>query len=167
MNNEKQDVFYFQVTDIWKRFCELHTTLFDLTCDEYSLLLGSEIDDLNLKVDEKQGVIDEISSLEKLREDLIKSINETLSEEASIDSVSELLAYFENFDVEKKGKHLFRFNQLLIDVIEKIQAQNKKNQLFINKAILSLQSIREEAAGLKNYSTYTQKATTAKIHIQG
>lgn len=167
MEKEKQEVFYFQVTDIWKRFCELHTKLFDLTCDEYSLLLGSDIDLLSEKLDEKQETIDLISKVEILREDLISSINTTLTDETRITSVSGLLDIFNDIEVEKTGKHLFRFNQLLLDIIEKIQAQNKKNQLFINKAILSLQSIREEAFGGNNYSTYTPKATTSKIQTQG
>jgi flagellar biosynthesis/type III secretory pathway chaperone len=63
------------------------------------------------------------------------------------------------YEVEKNQKHLFRFNALLIDIIEKIQTQNKRNQLFINKALLSLKQIRIEATGKKNYSLYTSKGS--------
>ena len=165
MDREKLEVYYFQVTDIWKRFCELHNTLFDLTCDEYALLLSSEIDGLELKLEEKQSVIDQISATEKLRSSLIDSIN-TEFNETKINSVRDLLSFFTDVPAETSGKHLYRFNQLLVDIIEKIQQQNKKNQLFINKAILSLQSIREEAIPGSKYSTYTSKATTAKIHTE-
>ena len=50
---------------------------------------------------------------------------------------------------------IFRFNALLIDIITKIQVQNKNNQLFINRSLLNLKSIREDALGQKSYSTYT------------
>ena len=42
--NEKLQVLYFKVTDIWKRFCEEHTLLLDKTFEEYSLLLASNVD---------------------------------------------------------------------------------------------------------------------------
>jgi flagellar biosynthesis/type III secretory pathway chaperone len=59
--------------------------------------------------------------------------------------------------------HLEKFNSYLIDTIEKIQEQNKKNQIFINKTLLSLKTIREEAMGRKNYSTYNSKGSTKQL----
>ena len=81
---------------------------------------------------------------------------------ASIESVSDLLNFMGSLEVEKKEQHLFRFNALLIDIIEKIQKQNKKNQIFINKAIHNLQEIRLEASGEKNYKTYNSNANTSR-----
>ena len=66
------------------------------------------------------------------------------------------------YEDQNNTKHLYRFNELLIDVIEKIQEQNKKNQVFLNKAINNLREIREEAMGVKNYSTYNQKGHSVK-----
>ena len=63
------------------------------------------------------------------------------------------------YPVELKEKHLFRFNALLIDLIEKIQNQNKRNQLFINKALHSLKEIRQDVLGKKSYSTYTSRGS--------
>ena len=93
-----------------------------------------------------------------MRRDLIKDIS-ALYPEKNIDSVSALLEVMSNYEIESNQKHLFRFNALLIDIIEKIQAQNKRNQLFINKALHSLQQIRIEASGKKNYSTYSAKGS--------
>lgn len=156
--NEKLAILYFEVTDLWKRLCEEHNDLFNITCDEYSLLLRSELDLLEEKLIEKNQVIARINVLENVRRDLIKELNDLLPEQ-NIDSVSKLLDVMTVYEVEKKQKHLFRFNALLIDIIEKIQAQNKRNQLFINKALLSLKQIRLEATGKKNYSTYTSKGS--------
>lgn len=156
--NEKLAILYFEVTDLWKRLCEEHNTLFNDTCDEYSLLLRSELDLLEEKLIEKNETIARISALENVRRELIKDLNELLPEK-NIDSVSKLLEVMRSYEVEKNQKHLFRFNALLIDIIEKIQAQNKRNQLFINKALHSLKQIRLEASGKKNYSTYTSKGS--------
>jgi flagellar biosynthesis/type III secretory pathway chaperone len=158
MMNDKLAILYFQVTDLWKRLCEEHNELFNVTCDEYSLLLKSELDLLEEKLVEKNQIIARISALENIRRDVITELNSLLPEK-NVDSVSKLLEVMKAYEVEKNQKHLFRFNALLIDIIEKIQAQNKRNQLFINKALLSLKQIRIEASGKKNYSTYTSKGS--------
>ena len=163
MKKEKQEAFYFQITDIWKKFCEEHNLLFNQTCDEYSLLLGSELEKLDETVALKQETIQRIGGLDKIRKDLITSINKELPNEKHIKTVSELIIHFNSYDSEKEQKHLFRFNALLIDIIEKIQAQNKRNQIFINKAIHSLQSIREEAIGQKSYNSYDAKGASKMI----
>lgn len=147
-------LFYFEITDLWKKFCEEHSNLFDVTCDEYSLLLSSELELLDEKILEKESIIRHISQLEKVRKEIIEEINDFFPNE-NITTVSTLLEFMAKYDVEKKEKHLFRFNALLIDIIEKIQAQNKRNQLFINKALYSLKLIRMDALGQKNYSVYT------------
>lgn len=156
--DNKQEVLYFRVTDLWKRLCEEHSLLFDLTCDEYSLLLSSDIEGLEDKVAEKEVVIERITGLDKIRQEIIKELNHSF--QLGIKNVQGLLEYMNATEIEKVQKHLFRFNALLIDIIEKIQAQNKKNQLFLNKAIFSLREIRMEAMGKKNYSTYNAKGAS-------
>jgi flagellar biosynthesis/type III secretory pathway chaperone len=155
---EKLASLYFQVTSVWKQFCEEHNELFNLTCDEYSLLLQSDLELLEEKIVEKNECIKRIGTLELIRRDLIKELND-LYPGKNIDSVSELLTVMSEYEVESNQKHLFRFNALLIDIIEKIQAQNKRNQLFINKALHSLQQIRLEATGKKNFSTYSARGS--------
>ncbi len=155
---DKLAPLYFQVTDVWKQFCEEHNELFNLTCDEYSLLLKSDLELLEERITEKNECIARIGTLEMMRRGLIDDIN-ALYPEKKIDSVAALLEVMSNYEIESNQKHLFRFNALLIDIIEKIQAQNKRNQLFINKALHSLQQIRIEASGKKNYSTYSAKGS--------
>ena len=154
--NEKLAALYFEVTNLWKQFCEEHNELFNLTCDEYSLLLSSELELLEAKIEEKNECIKRIGTLELVRRDLINDLN-NLYPGKNLDTVSALLETMSNYEVESNQKHLFRFNALLIDIIEKIQAQNKRNQLFINKALHSLQQIRLEATGKKNFSTYSAR----------
>ena len=49
---------------------------------------------------------------------------------------------------------LKNLNALLIDIVQKIQEQNKKNQMFLNRAMLSLREIKQGFTGKKTYSTY-------------
>ncbi len=156
--NEKLAAIYFEVTNLWKQFCEEHNELFNLTCDEYSLLLRSELELLEEKIEEKNNCIQRIGVLEMLRRDLIADLAKLVPSQ-NVDSVSGLLEVMSQYEVESKQKHLFRFNALLIDIIEKIQAQNKRNQLFINKALHSLQQIRLEATGKKNFQTYSSRGS--------
>jgi flagellar biosynthesis/type III secretory pathway chaperone len=156
---QRLSVFYFETTDLWKRLCEEHVVLFDLTCDEYSLLLSSNIEGLEEKLAEKNTTIKRINQLEKIRRELISDLNIFLKDK-NIESVSALLTVMNQYHVETKEKHLFRFNALLIDLIEKIQNQNKRNQLFINKALHSLKQIRQDVLGKKSYSTYSSRGSS-------
>ena len=166
MESKKNElgVLYFQVTDIWRRFCEEHTDLLDKTFEEYSLLLSSDIDKLESLLAEKQEVIKKINFLEEARTRVIEKLNLFLREhdQKEVESVSELIEVMRFYEEQNNTKHLYRFNELLIDVIEKIQDQNKKNQVFLNKAINNLREIREEAMGVKNYSTYNKQGHSVK-----
>lgn len=161
--NEKLALLYFQVTDLWKQLCQEHNLLFNLTCDEYSLLLRSELDYLEEKISEKQNCIERIATLELIRKDIINDLSEIYPEK-SINSVTELLEIMSQYEIEHNQKHLARFNALLIDMIEKIQTQNKRNQLFINKALHSLQQMRIEASGKKNFSTYSSSGSSVSVN---
>jgi flagellar biosynthesis/type III secretory pathway chaperone len=164
MQKEEKELLYYRVTDIWRRLCEEHNHLLDQTCEEYALLLASKLDELESKIDEKKETLKRIVSLEKIRAEIIQTINKKA--ETKIESVTQLIEVMREFENENNQKHLFRFNALLIDMIEKIQTQNKRNQLFINKALLNLKSIREEALGEKSYSTYTKMGQSSSKPLE-
>lgn len=163
MEEKELASFYYQTTDLWRRFCEEHSELFDHTCDEYTLLLSNDIDALENMLDQKREVIEKIAVLEEVRRDIIDEINKKTS--IDIKSISELIDMMENVEGEKSGRHLKRFNDLLVNIIEKIQIQNKKNQIFLNKAISSLKEIREDALGVQNFPTYDSKGTEASSGV--
>ena len=48
-----RDIFYWKVTDLWKRFCEKHADLLDKTYEEYSCLISREIEKLEECIKEK------------------------------------------------------------------------------------------------------------------
>jgi flagellar biosynthesis/type III secretory pathway chaperone len=156
------ETLYFRVTDIWKRFCEEHTLLLDLTFEEYGHLLSSDLSELEQALEKKNVVIKRISNLESMRKETIRDLNSFLANSSGekINDVSELLKYMQSYEIEKKQKHLYSFNTLLVDVIEKLKEQNKRNQLFLNKAIHSLKDIKDSAFGLKSYSTYNNSGVT-------
>jgi len=164
MTREEKELFYYRVTDLWRRLCEEHNTLLDQTCEEYALLLASKFEELETKIDDKKDTMARIGSLEKLRAEVIEAINKKGG--VKIESVNQLIEQMQEFEQENNQMHLFRFNALLIDMIEKIQAQNKRNQLFINKALLNLKAIREEALGEKSYATYTKKGQSSNKPLE-
>ncbi|PIP91097.1 MAG: hypothetical protein COW01_01285 [Bdellovibrionales bacterium CG12_big_fil_rev_8_21_14_0_65_38_15] len=156
-------IHYFRVTDLWKKLCEAHQQLLELTFDEYSLLLGSQIEELEEKIEDKNELIAFIAKLDHERKEAISLLNKDLKNNGAkqIQNVADLIITMKDYESKQDQHHLRRFNALLIDIIEKIQAQNKKNQLFINKALMSLREIREDAVGKKNYSTYNAKGASA------
>ena len=80
--------------------------------------------------------------------------NASLFESDKLENAGDLLSLMSVFEEGRELKHLYKFNELLIDLMEQIQDQNKKNRLFVNKALHSLEQIREEVLGTKKYSTY-------------
>jgi FlgN protein len=167
--NSKLHTYYFQVVDLWNRLCEEHTMLFEATCTEYVELLENNIEKLESSIKEKEKIIYRINSLDNLRSKIIKNIEAETNHK--IENIKDLISLMDEFEKNNNQKHLWRFNQILIDIIEKIQTQNKKNQMFINKASLALQEIKDEVLGQKTYSTYTNKGikrnkSTDKIIVE-
>ena len=70
-SDQKLQLLYFKVTDIWKRFCEEHTELLDKTFEEYSLLLASDVNAIEELLVSKNDVMKRITFLENARERVI------------------------------------------------------------------------------------------------
>ncbi len=159
------ELIYFQVTDLWRLLCEKHADLYDLTSDEYSALLENDLDQIEGLAAQKAQLIESIGAIEEERQQLIGRLNLALANQEGqrhtiVRNVADLLKVMSDVAPERDGKHLFQFNALLIDLIEKLQAQNKKNQIYINKALDSLRMIRENATGSKKCTVYTASGKT-------
>lgn len=154
MSTLNKDSYYFRVTDLWQKLCEEHASLFNLTCDEYQVLLANDLEKLEDVLETKNDIINRIGHLEKLRQSVIDDLN--AEHNIDISNVTELVTFFNDHQEEIDNKHLLRFNALLIDIIDKIQDQNKKSQIFLNKAIQSLDTLQKDAVGQKTYQTYNK-----------
>jgi flagellar biosynthesis/type III secretory pathway chaperone len=156
MDNQiaKTKLYYHQTLAIWEGFCSLHKELYDLTCDEYLTLLESDIEKLEQMLPLKDEIIQKIAELEKERTELIETLNETALFDTKITRAGELLEAFSSIEAEASLPALMNLNSLLIDIIQKIQDQNKKNQQFLNKAMLSLREVKQGFTGKKHYTTY-------------
>ena len=153
MNTEKLKIkIYFDTVILWEELCILHKKLFDLTNEEYLELLSGQVDKLSDIIDEKSRIVKKINSVDFNRLKILNDINNDLN--TPVKSYKELLLYFSDIKIEQRKSILKEFNNLLIDIVKKIQEQNKKNQLFLNKAICSLDEISERAPGRIRNSTY-------------
>ena len=159
LDKDTLELYYFRVVDIWKRLCELHSQLFDLTCDEYEALLESRVDDLEKVITKKEETIEKVEIVEDLRSKVILEINFHFANN-QISKASDLLEFMSAYEKESNSELLTNLNKLLVDMIETIQAQNRKNQLFLNKALLSLKDMMSDITGNK-YVTYDKSGDTS------
>jgi flagellar biosynthesis/type III secretory pathway chaperone len=163
MNDIKQETnikfLFHQLVLTWEDFCRSHHLLFDYTCEEYLNLLASDINALESTLAEKDKILENINALDQERLDLIIKVSNSISPESEITKISELLVMVEGKVEQSAIDNLNKLNLLLIDIIVKLQAQNKKNQLFLNKSIISLNDLKSEFTG-KKYSTYGPKGIT-------
>lgn len=151
---DEKKLYYQQVMDIWEGFCRLHKGLYDLACEEYLTLLESDIDKLESMLPLKEDLISKIGELESERADLIEKLNQNNLFENKIVRVGDLINSFTTIEKSNGIQALHNLNDLLIDIIQKIQDQNKKNQIFLNKAMLSLREIKQGFSGKKAFTTY-------------
>ncbi|MBI2521345.1 MAG: flagellar export chaperone FlgN [Bdellovibrio sp.] len=151
---------YQDAIAIWHEFCELHFSLFEATAAEYSCLLNSDIEKLEITTAEKNKIITAIDLADAKRQSFILNLQEQYDLN-NIASVSDLIIFLEKTAPEPLVKNFIGYNSLLKDLIEKIKEQNKKNQIFLNKAIYHLQELRENATGKKTVHTYNAKGKLA------
>ncbi len=157
-------LYYQQAIMIWEQFCQLHRDLFDLTCDEYLVLLASDIEKLESMLPEKEDIIHRIGLIENERAALIHTLNTREIMDQPLDKVSDLLDYFDEIEAEMGVSALKNLNALLIDIVVRLQTQNKKNQHFLNKAMVSIRDIKESFGGKKKpYMTYGSDGMTKSI----
>lgn len=145
-------LFYKETLEIWKNLCELHNLLLKLTNEEYTVLLESNFDALNLILNKKENILKKISNEENRRITLIKNINSSF--QLDINKAKELILFFDTPSVKVDSSLLLDLNNLLIDIIENNQRQNKRNQIFLNKAMSSLSEFTSGLKGLKKFETY-------------
>lgn len=161
---DEKKLFYQRAISIWEEFCHLHKDLYDLTCDEYLTLLESDIDKLEKLLPLKEEIISKISELEKERSELIDTLNTTALFSNNISRSNELIQAFAIIEQENGIAALKNLNSLLIDIIQKLQDQNKKNQVFLNKAMISLREVKQGFTGKKQYTTYGADGQTRSLH---
>lgn len=155
---------YQSVVSVWEGFCQLHKELYDLSCEEYLTLLASDVDKLESMLPLKEEIIARISELEKSRGELIEKLNESHLFTHKIIKAGDLLAAFSDMDNLSGIPALKNLNSLLIDIIQKIQEQNKKNQVFLNKAMLSLREVQQGFSGKKTFTTYGADGMTRSLN---
>ena len=164
MDGTHLEIIYFKTVDLWSKLCEYHNKLYSITCKEYSILLKSDLDKLDDILESKKEVINKINGLDSVRRNIFDEVYQ-IQHKTTVSNVSELINFLERFEDQKNIKNIKKFNALLIDVINKIQKQNKHNQLFINKAVLSLEELKQETVGKKqNYATYTSSGAPELRH---
>ena len=154
MMDEALRLYHAEAIEVWENFCRLHHDLYELTCDEYQVLLSGEIESLEDLIAKKEVVIASIGGWETARAELISRMNRDLPAGQQITNVSGLLTTFASAESKLAMPALRNLNALLIDVITRVQEQNKRNQQFLNRAMQSIREIRDGFTGKRNYNTY-------------
>ena len=157
---EEKEKLYKETISIWDGLCDLHRQLFEITSEEYVLLLSGDVEKVEESIAIKKNIIEKISKLDVPRKSILSKINCLFGLE--INNFFELSDFFSDLDFEKRNGHLNKFNIVLKNIIKNIQKQNKANQLFINKAILNLDKIKNAGASNKNYSLYNSSGALNK-----
>ncbi|MAX65708.1 MAG: flagellar export chaperone FlgN [Bacteriovoracaceae bacterium] len=148
-----------ELRELWHHFCEKHTELYEFTCDEYIHLMSSNIEELDNTLKRKNETISSINQLETQRSALAEDIS-ALYQVEKTHKLSELIEVLKDNKELSLAAEIEGLNAVLLDIINKIQEQNKKNQVFLNKAIISLNELKESFGGKVNFKTYSSNGMT-------
>lgn len=160
MKEQALALYHGRAIEVWEHFCKLHHDLYELTCDEYQALLSGEIDQLEDLISRKQVIVDAVSGWEAQRSELIREMNENTLLGTTISSASDLINVLKPVEAKLAIAALQNLNDLLIDVISRIQMQNKRNQLFLSRAMQSLNELKDGFSGKKHFTTYGANGMT-------
>jgi flagellar biosynthesis/type III secretory pathway chaperone len=148
---------YFEFVDLWKSLCDIHNQLYQITCEEYLALLNSNIDRVNSLLEEKEHLMKSIDDLEAHRFKLVLKVSETANLPAANFSKFKTVYDFLLIELNLKEENpLLKYHKLMVELIEKTQDQNKKNRIFLNKALLSIQELRNELNGTTKVNNYSR-----------
>ena len=154
-----QQSYYHHFVKIWKELNELHLQLFDLTSREYLHLLASEFEELESLLIQKELIVNQIHQVDLQRSQLILKLG--LESECDPDALNSftstknvLYAFCQINDSAPENDILDKYNKILIEIIGKIQTQNKKNRLYLNRALHQLSDIQSEFIGKQKIETY-------------
>ena len=120
-----------EIISLWQDYCSLHNDLYDLTSLEYSKLIQGEIDDIDFILHQKEELIHEIKKVDILREKVIT--NFSLVAKEKITCISDLKEFLLTQSLTEEIALIDQTNELLKNIISKIQGQNKKKLFIFNK----------------------------------
>ncbi len=160
MKQESQ-LLYLEFTELWKTLCDSHNKLYQVTCDEYLALLNSDINLVHQLLSVKEDLMKQIDSLDRERSSLVNrvALQANIPSE-SLKKFKTVYDYLRDQLALNEQNPLIKYHQLMIELVEKTQDQNKKNRIFLNKALSSIQDLRKELNGnikVNNYSRTGEK----------
>ena len=148
---------YNSFTDLWKRLCDIHSELYGITCEEYLALLNSNIDQVNALLEHKEVLIKTIDDFEAERFSLVLRIAKiSQSQPTNFAKFKTVYEYFHKHLQLDNENTLLKYHATMLDLIEKTQDQNKKNRIFLNKALHSIQELRFELNGVSKVDNYSR-----------
>lgn len=159
-------IIYMEFTELWKALCDSHNRLYQLTCDEYLALLNSDIDKVHHLLNLKEQLMKEIEHLDADRTNLVNKV--AVQTNIPLESLQKFKTVYDYLRDElslDNQNPLIKYHQLMIDLVEKTQDQNKKNRFFLNKALNSIQELRKDLNGnikVNNYSRTGEKLANCR-----
>lgn len=150
-------LLYLEFTELWKSLCDIHNQLYQITCEEYLALLNSNIEKVHLLLENKELLMKNIDGLDQERLNLLTRVSDF--SQLPITSLSKFKVVYEYLKEElnlEENNPLLKYHLLMIELIEKTQDQNKKNRIFLNKALHNIQELRNDFNGTTKVNNYSR-----------
>jgi flagellar biosynthesis/type III secretory pathway chaperone len=160
-------IFYLKISNVLRQFCILHSNLLDATITEYDFLLESEIDGVDEISQLKEEIVQMIHLTDEQRKTVLYEAFESGLFDKPVEGLGDLEILLIPYEKDNDITFFSEFSELLIKIIDNLKNQNKKNQIYLHKALESLQDLRSNMTGRTSSKIYNPKGVTALVGQEG
>ena len=163
MNNSESLTLAKSFNHLWQSLCKKHTELFELTFEEYSLMIENDSDSLIRKLQEKKALIKEIARLNQKRESLIEKMELLTKDKIDFFNIEEVIKFITINISQEEAQELNKLNNILKNLILQIKRQNYKSKKFIKKSIIFINQMKNNIINKTGCSLYKKKGNSVNI----
>jgi flagellar biosynthesis/type III secretory pathway chaperone len=150
--------YYHELTLLWRELCIHHTQLFETTNQEYQLLLAGETDQLESNLGSKKALIEKIQNYDLKRQTSVEDVFKYYSTNNNTSfHYSRLIELFNEKLNLNENNELDKYNIFLVEIIDKIQIQNRKNRQFLNRALIMMEDLKKDFKNTGKVLSYNKK----------
>ena len=147
---------------------EAYDRLIPITERKTRVIISGDLDELQKITDEEQSVVDQVSALEKKREEIIINMGTVLNRDPKTLKLKMMVKLLEKRPQEQK--RLANLHDLLSAQLKRVASQNEKNKMLINQSLEMIQfelNLIQSSRMTPGTGNYTKGASTVDVPVAG
>ncbi len=157
-----------ELINVLEKEHEAYDRLIPITERKTRVIISGDLEELQKITDEEQSVVDQVSALEKKREEIIINMGTVLNRDPKTLKLKMMVKLLEKRPQEQK--RLANLHDLLSAQLKRVAAQNDKNKMLINQSLEMIQfelNLIQSSRMTPGTGNYTKGASTVDVPVAG